>query len=125
MRFVRWAAAAATIVMSLMDLPFALDPGRSNPPPALAWAISLLGVLGIVAAIALLRRASWGRPAVLVIGAINLVAAAVAMIIGSEGAVIGLVVSGLIVVLGLLTPSSGRAELFSSPIAVSPDGQEG
>jgi hypothetical protein len=124
MRVVRWAAAAATIVMSLMDLPFAVDPGSSNPTPLLAWAISLLGVLGIVAAIALLRRASWGRPAVLVIGAINFAAAVVALIIGSEGAVIGLVVSGLIVVLGLLTPRSARAEQVSSPVTFSPDGQD-
>ena len=72
MRIVRWAAAAATILMSLMNLPFAVDAGDLNPPPVLAWAISLLGVLGIVAAIGLLRRTPWGRPAVLVVGAMNL-----------------------------------------------------
>ena len=124
MRIVRWAAAAVTILMSLMNLPFAVDAGDSNPPPALAWAISLLGVLGILAAIGLLRRAPWGRPAVLVIGAVNLAGAIAALIIGTEGAVIGLVVSSAIVVLGLLTPGSERAERVSTPPAVSYDGQE-
>ena len=125
MRIVRWAAAAVTILMSLMNLPFAVDAGNSNPPPALAWAISLLGVLGIVAAIGLLRRSPWGRPAVLVIGAVNLAAAIAALIIGAEGAVIGLAVSSAIVVLGLLTPGSGRAERVATPPpAVSYDGQQ-
>jgi len=122
MRFVRWAAAAVTILMSLMNLPFAFDAGNSNPLPALAWAISLLGVLGIVAAIGLLRRASWGRPAVLVIGAINLVGAVVALVVGSEGAVIGLVVSSLIVVLGLLS-GGARGNRASSPVPVSTEGE--
>ena len=119
MRIVRWAAAAVTILMSLMNLPFAVDAGGSNPPPALAWAISLLGVLGIVAAIGLLRRAAWGRPAVLVIGAVNLAGAVAALIMGMEGAVIGLVVSSLIVVLGLLTRGSEHAEPVSLSTAVS------
>ena len=121
MRIVRWAAAAVTILMSLMNLPFAVDAGALNPPPALAWAISVLGVLGIVAAIGLLRRSPWGRLAVLVIGAVNLAAAIAALIIGAEGAVIG-----AIVVLGLLTPGSVQAERVTTPPppAVSYDGQQ-
>jgi len=116
MRIFRWAAAAVTILMSLMNLPFAVDDGGSNLPPALDWTISLLGVLGIVSAIGLLRRAAWARPAVLAIGGVNLAGAIVALIVGMEGAVIGLVVSSLIVVLCLMIPASDR----TSGVATSP-----
>jgi len=119
MRFVRWAAAAVTILMSLMNLPFAVDDGGSNFPQALNWSITLLGVLGIVAAIGLLRRAAWARPAVLAIGAVNLAGAIAGLIFGLEGAIIGLVVSSLIVVLGLLTPASDRPQAVAMPPSVS------
>jgi hypothetical protein len=124
MRIVRWAAAAVTILMSLMNLPFIVTDGGSDFPTALNAAISLLGVVGIVSAIGLLRRASWGRPAVLVIGVINLAGAIVALITGMEGAVIGLAVSSAIVVFGLLTPSSDRAQPVSTPAQGSYDEQQ-
>jgi hypothetical protein len=43
---------------------------------------------------------------VLAIGAINLAGAIAAIVTGMEGAFIGLVISSLIVVLGLLTPGT-------------------
>ncbi|HEY5783870.1 MAG TPA: hypothetical protein VIT65_03750 [Microlunatus sp.] len=109
MRTVRWAAAAATILMSLLNLPFVVDDGGAGLPTVVNWLISLLGVVGIASAIGLLRHAGWGRPAVLAVGAINLVGAVAALIAGMEGAIIGLVVSGSIVVLGLLTRSGDRS----------------
>jgi hypothetical protein len=115
MRAFRWLAAAFTILMSLMNLPFIVTDGGSDFPVALNAAISLLGVLGIVSAIGLLRRASWGRPAVLAIGVINLAAAVAALIAAVEGAVVGLTVSSLIVVLGLLTPGTERRPSGSTP----------
>jgi hypothetical protein len=105
--------------MSLMNLPFAVDDGGANFPQALNWSISLLGVLGIVAAIGLLRRAPWARPAVLAIGAVNLAGAIAGLIIGLEGAIIGLVVSSLIVVLGLLASASERPSVVAMPPSVS------
>jgi hypothetical protein len=95
--------------MSLMNLPFAVDSGEQTIPAALAWAVTGLGVLGIVAAIGLLRRASWGRPAVLAVGAVNAVGAVIALVTDVEGAIIGLTLSVLILVLGSLTSDAGSS----------------
>jgi hypothetical protein len=119
MKIVRWAAAAATILMSLMNLPFVVTDGGSDFPLALNAAISLLGVVGIVSAIGLLRRAAWGRPAVLAIGAVNLVGAVIALVTGMEGAVMGLVISCLIVVLTLLTPATERQRVMATSPSAS------
>jgi hypothetical protein len=103
MRIIRWAAAAVTVLMSLMNLPIAFDATEQKIPIAIAWAITVLGVLGIAAAVGLIRRARWGRPAVLAIGAVNVVGAIIAMIKNMDGAAIGLTVSALILLLGFLT----------------------
>ena len=121
MNVARWAAAAVTILMSLMNLPFVVTDGGSEFPLALNAAISLLGVVGIVSAIGLLRKAAWGRPAVLAIGAINLAAAIAGIVTGMDGAFIGLVVSSLIIVLGLLT--SGNKSQHVSPPNVAASGR--
>ena len=116
MKFVRWAAAAVTVLMSLMSLPIAFDAAEQKIPVPIAWAITVLGVLGIVAAIGLVVRASWGRPAVLAVGAVNAVGAVIALVTGAEGAVIGLVVSALILVLGFLTSDTDATrQPVSSP----------
>lgn len=95
----RWTAAVATALMSLMNLPFAFadDPGVPDP---VAWLVTLLGVAGLIAAAALVRNAPWGAAAVTAIGALNLAGAVVALAQDQEGAVIGLVLSALITVLG-------------------------
>ena len=112
MRIVRWAAAAVTILMSLMNLPFAVDAGGILPPPAppgpsACWACSASSPpSGCFAAPPGGVRQCW-------LSAVNLAGAVAAMIMGMEGAVIGLVVSSLIVVLGLLTRGSEHAEPVS------------
>ena len=86
MKAIRWAAVAVTALMSLMNLPIAFDDGGSDIATPLAWGVTVLGVLGLVAAVALLRRVPWGRPAVLAVGAVNLVGAVVALANEWEGA---------------------------------------
>ncbi|MGW3511703.1 hypothetical protein [Streptomyces sp. NPDC000994] len=93
MRTIRRTAAIATLAMSLLNLPIALDDGGNGIPAPAAWLISVLGVVGIVAAIALLRSAAWATPAVLTVGALNLIGAVVALVRSWDGAVIGLVLS--------------------------------
>lgn len=105
MKAVRWSAAIVTTLMSLLDLPVAVAAGDQDIPVALAWAISLLGVLGLVAVVGLIRRTTWGRPAVLAVGAVNGFGAVVALLTGGEGAAIGLVLSALILVLGFFSSS--------------------
>ena len=102
MRIIRYLAAAATALMSLMNLPFAVDDGGANLPKPLACLVTLLGVAGLVAAVALLRDASWGARAVIAIGGLNLAGAIAAMVNGNEGAMIGLVVSTVMTVLGIV-----------------------
>lgn len=95
MRTIRYTAAVATILMSLMNLPIAFDDGGQGLPKPVAWLISLLGVVGLVAAVALIARRSWGPSAVIAVGALNLLGAVVGLATGVDGAVIGLVVSAL------------------------------
>lgn len=101
MKALRWTAAAVTVLMSLMNLPAAFDTDLAMPA-AMRWAATVIGVLGLVAAVGLVRRAPWGRPAVLAIGGLNLAGAVVALVNDWEGAAIGLAVSLLTVVLGYL-----------------------
>ncbi|MGI5240906.1 hypothetical protein [Dactylosporangium sp. CA-139066] len=93
MRTIRYSAAAVTIVMSLLNLPIAFDDGGAGIPAPLAWLVSMLGVAGIVAAVALLRSAALAVPAVITVGALNLVGAVVELVRKSDGAIIGLVLS--------------------------------
>jgi hypothetical protein len=101
-RALRYAAAGATVLMSLMNLPFAVDDGGAGTPAPVAWLITLLGVAGLVAAIALLRGAGWAPWTVTTIGVLNLVGAGIALARDTEGALIGLVLSAVITALGVV-----------------------
>ena len=89
MTALRFIAAAATALMSLMNLPIAFDDGGAGIPAPLAWMISALGVIGLVAAVRLVAKAPWATWVVVAVGAINLVGAVIALIAGSEGAADG------------------------------------
>jgi hypothetical protein len=109
MKIVRWAAAAVLTLMSLMNL--GAGTADDRPPVAVIVFGIVLGLAGLVAAYGLIRRTSWGRPAALAVGAINVVAAVVGLAVGAEGAAIGLVVSALAVALCFF--ASDRAPVFS------------
>ena len=111
MKALRWAAAAVTALMSLMNVPIGFDDGGANLAPPVAWAFSVLGVVGLVAAVGLLLRAHWARPAVLCVGAVNLAGAIVAIVSGWDGGVIGLVLSALILVLGYFAPAADTPKI--------------
>jgi len=96
----RYSAAAATILMSVMNLPFAFD-GPAGTPEPLAWLVTVFGVVGIAAAVGLLRKAAWGPWAVTVVGAVNLAGGVAAFVRDQEGALIGVALSLVIVALGL------------------------
>ena len=115
MKAVRWAAAAATLLMGLMNLPFVVDDGGNDFPIALNAVISIVGALGIAAAVALVRRVPEARAAVIALGAVNLAGAVWGLTANLEGAVIGLVVSALGLGLGLLTPDAGTRPAASTP----------
>lgn len=93
MKVVRYVAAAATALMALMNLPVGVDDGGAGLPGPVAWMFSLLGVIGLVVAVALCTRAAWAPAAALAVGAINLIGAVWAVATGTDGGFIGLTVS--------------------------------
>jgi hypothetical protein len=114
MKIVRYLAVAATALMSLMNLPIAFDDGGAGIPRPLAWAVTLLGVAGLVVAVALARGVSWAAPAAVAVGALNLAGAVAALVQKSDGAVIGLVVSTTMTALAIAVvraASTRRAQL--------------
>jgi hypothetical protein len=104
-KIVRWAAAAALTLISLMDV----GTVTGGVPVAVRVLVALLGVLGLATVYGLLRRRHWGTPGALAAGTVNVVAALIGLAVSSDGAVIGLAVS--VVALGLTAAATyaGRA----------------
>jgi hypothetical protein len=113
-KLVRILAIVPLILMSLMNVgyPFGTD---SKPDVALAVAVLVLGVAGFVAAFGVARNTTWGIPAALAVAGINVVAAIIALVSGSEGAIIGLVVSSLALVLAFVAESGARKVSVARP----------
>ena len=107
MKAVRYPAAVVTALMSLMDLPFAFDDGSGIPKPV-AWLVTIVGVAGLVAAVALLRNARWAGWAVTAVGVVNLAGAVLALVRDQDGAIVGLVLSGAITLLGAVCVRAER-----------------
>lgn len=107
MKFVRILAIVPLSLMSLMNVgyPFGTD---TDPAVALVVAVLVLGVAGFIAAYGLARNTSWGIPAALAVAGINVVGAIIALASDSEGAIIGLVVSALALVLAFVAGSGQR-----------------
>lgn len=101
MKFVRILAIVPLTLVSLLNAgyPIGTDP---KPDVALAIAAGALGLAGFVAAFALVRNATWGIPAALAVGAVNVVGAIIALVSDSEGALVGLVISSLALVLAFV-----------------------
>lgn len=110
MKIVRWIAAAALTLISLMDIGVALPAGGESVPVRIL--APLLGVLGLAAVYGLLRRRPWGAPGALAASAVNVVTALIAMAFSSEGAVTGLVVSMAALV---LTAAAARTRRSGHP----------
>jgi hypothetical protein len=102
MKIIRWAATAALTLISLMDIGTFTGTGDERVPTAVVVLSMILGVVGLVAAVELFRRRPWGRSASVLVAAINLLAAIIALAVGSGGAAIGLVASGIATVLCFL-----------------------
>lgn len=90
MRITRWAAAP-TLLMALLNVPAGPGADPNDVPTAVAWAATVIGLAGLVAGIALLRRVDWARPAVIAIGGINAAGGVAALIFGWSGGAVGLV----------------------------------
>ena len=107
MNIIRWAAVVVTGLFALMNL------GAVGDSDAEIWIRAVGGVLallGIAAAVGLALQRSWGRPAIIAVGALNVAAAIAALVTDEPGGGVGIVVGGLAVVLGALSaqPASDR-----------------
>lgn len=108
MKYVRILAIVALALVSLFNVgyPFGTEPKPGLP---LAIAVLVLGLAGLVASFGLARNSMWGVPAALVVSGANVVAAILALVTDSEGAVIGLGLSALALVLVFVAGSERRA----------------
>jgi hypothetical protein len=107
MKFVRILAIVPLVLMSLMNVgyPFGTD---AKPDLVLAIAVLGLGVAGFVAAFGLARNTTWGIPAAIGVAGINVVGPIIALVSDSDGAIVGLVVSSLALVLTFIAGSGTR-----------------
>jgi hypothetical protein len=107
MKFVRILAIVPLALISLINVgyPFGTDP---EPDVVLAIAVLVLGVAGFVAAFGLARNTTWGIPAALAVAGINVVGAIIALVSDSEGAIVGLVLSAVALVLAFVAGSGTR-----------------
>ena len=104
MRTARWAAIP-TLLMAVLNV--GAGPGSTATPAAVAWGATVLGMFGLVAGISLLRRVSWARDAVIVIGALNVAGGVLALVQDYQGAGFGLVLGAAAVALCFL-PGADR-----------------
>jgi hypothetical protein len=106
MSIVKWAAIAVTLLMGLANL------GQIAQDANVGWKILglVLAAAALVAVVGVVARRSWGAPAVIAIGAVNLVGAIIAAVSGVEGWQIGVVLSALGIIFGAVyTPASHSA----------------
>ena len=107
MKTFRILASIPLGLMSLMDVGYVL-PADPKHNVGIAIAVAALGVAGLVAVYGLVRNTSWGMPAALTAAAVNVIAGVVALVNDSQGAVIGLTLSSIALLLSFVA-SSRRA----------------
>jgi hypothetical protein len=102
---VRWAAAP-TLLMAVLNVGAGPGTDPKDMPRALAWGATVLGLVGLIAAISLLRRVSWARTAVIVVGALNVAGGILGLVQGYDGAVVGVVLGLAALTLALVPDRS-------------------
>lgn len=107
MRYIRLVAIVPLALLSLMNVGYAFETDP-RPDVVLAIAAFVLGAAGFVAAFGLGRNAGWGIPAALAVSGINVVAAIIALVNDTDGAIVGLVVSALALTLAFVASSGSR-----------------
>jgi hypothetical protein len=107
MKAIRILAIIPLALMSLMDVGYIL-PTDPKHNVAVAIAVLVLGLAGFVAVYGLARNSGWGVPAALAVAAANVAAAVVALVNDSEGAQVGLAVSGLALLLAFAASTVTR-----------------
>lgn len=105
MKILKWAAVGVTALFALMNFGALAD---ADIDTAYRIVGGVLGLAGVVAAVGLGANRRWGKPAVIAVGALNVLAAISGLFTHQDGSVIGIVIGGLGVALGALTASDLR-----------------
>ena len=107
MKYIRIVAIVPLALISLMNVGYAFG---TDPKPDVALAISalVLGASGFVAAFGLGRHTRWGIPAALAVSGINVVAAIIALVNETSGAIVGVVISALALTLAFVATAGAR-----------------
>jgi|1186.fasta_scaffold339061_2 hypothetical protein len=90
MNSIRWAAVL-TIVMAVLNIPAGFTSDSSDMPTAVAWIGTVVGVIGLVTAVAVFRHAAWARSGIIAVGLLNIAGGVAAMAAGWAGGPVGLV----------------------------------
>jgi hypothetical protein len=95
MKAFRITALVATLLIALANLPIAFTADDGDVASWLQWPATLLGVLGILAFIALLRRMDGAALFALVVGALNVLAGIIVIAQGHGSGAVGLVLGAV------------------------------
>jgi len=107
MKLARILAIVPLVLISLLNVgyTFGTDP---KPDLAVAVLVLVLGLAGFGAAFGLARNMIWGIPAALAVAGVNVVAAIVALVTDSEGAIVGLAISAAALALAFVASAGTR-----------------
>jgi hypothetical protein len=103
MGIAKWAAIALTVLMGLANLG---QIAQNNLGLKLLGAVLAAAALGAAAGLATQRR--WGARTVIAVGAVNVAVTVVGAIVGADGWPVGLVLSGLAIVLATVASPGTR-----------------
>ena len=110
-------AAILLVLLSLFDFPLSymlLFPGVEEPPAFVIYSGYVLGIVGLVVAVGLWMMKAWSYWATIIVCVLNFLSGVPGVFLGPTAgiqvlsAVLGVVVTGLIIVL-VVRPSSRRA----------------
>ena len=89
-KIVRWAALP-TFLMALLNAGAGPASSGNDVPAGVAWAATVVGLIGIVAGVALLRRVGWGAQAVAGVAALNNAGGLAGVVAGWDGGPVGII----------------------------------
>ncbi|MGA9102547.1 hypothetical protein [Aeromicrobium sp.] len=104
MTIVKWAAIGVTLLMGLAN--FGLIAQDLNIGGKILGVV--LALAALVAIVGVIARKGWGVPAVIAVGAFNLVGAIIAAVAGMDGWPIGAVLSALGIIFGVVYRTDSR-----------------
>ncbi len=110
MGITKWAAIAVTCLMGLANIGLIASSHLRQPPKILG---PVLAVAAVISVIGLLTKCPWGTRSVIAVGVANLIAAVAGALAGGSGWPVGVVLSGLAIVLAAVSSPGTRRAVMS------------